>query len=215
MPELSAQEAEQLLARGKNLTADTRLYLTHAVEAVRAGVARAHVVSHKVDGALLLELFTHGGSGSMITADKLERLRSGQHRRHRRHPAADRAAGGGRHAGLARPRAARARDAALLRDRARRRDRRLRRALPARAARRRNWPASRCGPSIAAPGLRREAAGARRGRGAPARLRRSCSCSPRAPRTGSSSAASPRPPSRRCPSRKSRSTTGSGAPRSW
>ena len=75
MPELSAQEADQLLARGKNLTPDTRLYLTHAVEAVRAGVARAHVVSHKVDGALLLELFTHGGSGSMITADKLERLR--------------------------------------------------------------------------------------------------------------------------------------------
>ena len=75
MPALSAQEAEQLLARGKNLTPDTRLYLTHAVEAVRAGVARAHVVSHKVDGALLLELFTHGGSGSMITADKLERLR--------------------------------------------------------------------------------------------------------------------------------------------
>lgn len=75
MPELSAQEAEQLLAKGKNLTPDTRLYLTHAVEAVRAGVARAHVVSHKVDGALLLELFTHGGSGSMITADKLERLR--------------------------------------------------------------------------------------------------------------------------------------------
>lgn len=75
MPELSAQEAELLLAKGKNLSADTRLYLTHAVEAVRAGVARAHVVSHKVDGALLLELFTHGGSGSMITADKLERLR--------------------------------------------------------------------------------------------------------------------------------------------
>ncbi|MBK5105394.1 MAG: amino-acid N-acetyltransferase [Burkholderiales bacterium] len=75
MPELSAQEAELLLAQGKNLSEDTRLYLTHAVEAVRAGVARAHVVSHKVDGALLLELFTHGGSGSMITADRLERLR--------------------------------------------------------------------------------------------------------------------------------------------
>jgi len=76
VPELSAHEAELLLAKGKNLTADTRLYLTHAVEAVRAGVARAHVVSHKVDGALLLELFTHRGSGSMITADKLERLRA-------------------------------------------------------------------------------------------------------------------------------------------
>ncbi|MBE0627901.1 MAG: amino-acid N-acetyltransferase [Burkholderiales bacterium] len=75
MPELSAQEAELLLAQGKNLSEDTRLYLSHAVEAVRAGVARAHLVSHKVDGALLLELFTHGGSGSMITADGLERLR--------------------------------------------------------------------------------------------------------------------------------------------
>jgi amino-acid N-acetyltransferase len=42
---------------------------------VRAGVQRAHVVPRDVDGALLLELFTHAGSGSMLTADKLERLR--------------------------------------------------------------------------------------------------------------------------------------------
>jgi amino-acid N-acetyltransferase len=76
LPELSANEAERLLARGGHLTADTRLYLAHAVEAVRAGVERAHVIARGVDGALLLELFTHGGSGSMITADKLERLRS-------------------------------------------------------------------------------------------------------------------------------------------
>jgi amino-acid N-acetyltransferase len=75
LPELSAQEAEALLGRGAHLTEDTRLYLAHAVEAVRAGVDRAHVVSHNVDGSLLLELFTHAGSGSMITADKLERLR--------------------------------------------------------------------------------------------------------------------------------------------
>lgn len=76
LPELSANEAERLLARGPHLTADTRLYLAHAVEAVRAGVERAHVIARGVDGALLLELFTHEGSGSMITADKLERLRS-------------------------------------------------------------------------------------------------------------------------------------------
>lgn len=75
LPELSANEAERLLARGPHLTADTRLYLAHAVEAVRAGVERAHVIARGVDGALLLELFTHEGSGSMITADKLERLR--------------------------------------------------------------------------------------------------------------------------------------------
>ena len=51
------------------------MYLVHAMEAVRGGVPRAHLVSHKVDGALLMELFTREGSGSMLTADKLERLR--------------------------------------------------------------------------------------------------------------------------------------------
>ena len=75
LPELSANEAERLLASGRHLTGDSRVYLAHAVEAVRAGVERAHVIARNVDGALLAELFTHEGSGSMITADKLERLR--------------------------------------------------------------------------------------------------------------------------------------------
>jgi len=74
--ELSAQEADRLLARGNQLSEHTRLYLQHAVEAIRGGVARAHLVSHHVDGALLIELFTHKGSGSMLTEDKLEKLRS-------------------------------------------------------------------------------------------------------------------------------------------
>jgi len=42
---------------------------------VRAGVERAHVISRKVPGALLIELFTHEGSGTMITADKVVKLR--------------------------------------------------------------------------------------------------------------------------------------------
>jgi amino-acid N-acetyltransferase len=75
-PELSCDEAEVLLARRNGLTDDTRLYLAHAVEAVRAGVERAHLVSRKVPGAMLIELFTYEGSGSMITADKLEQLRA-------------------------------------------------------------------------------------------------------------------------------------------
>ena len=73
--ELSAKEAERLLARSKRLSPDTRLYLQHATEAVRGGVPRAHLVSHQVDGSLLIELFTHEGSGAMLTADKLEKLR--------------------------------------------------------------------------------------------------------------------------------------------
>jgi len=75
LPELTAQEAAELLARSNRLTADTRLYLAHAVEAVRAGVERAHVISRKIPGALLIELFTHEGSGTMITADKVVKLR--------------------------------------------------------------------------------------------------------------------------------------------
>jgi amino-acid N-acetyltransferase len=76
-PELTANEAERLLAPGSaaRLSKETRTYLGRALEAVRAGVARAHVVRRNADGALLLELFTHEGSGTMITADKLERLR--------------------------------------------------------------------------------------------------------------------------------------------
>jgi len=74
--EASAHEAEELLAsRNKRLTDDTRLYVAHAVEAVRGGVNRAHVINRRVDGALLIELFTYDGSGCMISADTLERLR--------------------------------------------------------------------------------------------------------------------------------------------
>ncbi|HEX9571898.1 MAG TPA: amino-acid N-acetyltransferase [Burkholderiales bacterium] len=75
LPELTAQEAAELLARSNRLTADTRLYLARAVEAVRGGVQRAHVISRKLPGALLIELFTHEGSGTMITAGKVVKLR--------------------------------------------------------------------------------------------------------------------------------------------
>ncbi len=75
MPELSAEEAQLLLEADVGLSADTRLYLAHAIEAVRSGVRRAHVISQQTDGALLIELFTRGGSGTMVSADKLERLR--------------------------------------------------------------------------------------------------------------------------------------------
>jgi amino-acid N-acetyltransferase len=72
----TAAEADELAANNKRLTADTRLYLAHAVEAVRGGVKRAHIINRRVDGALLIELFTYDGSGCMVSADTLERLRS-------------------------------------------------------------------------------------------------------------------------------------------
>jgi len=79
LSELTAQQAEALLesngSRKDALTATTRRALEHALRAVRGGIARAHLVSRRADGATLLELFTHSGVGSMITADPVERLR--------------------------------------------------------------------------------------------------------------------------------------------
>jgi amino-acid N-acetyltransferase len=73
--ELTAQEAADLVSSDTVLTDDTRLFLQHAAEGVRGGVKRAHIVSQQVYGALLIELFTHDGSGTMITADKVVKLR--------------------------------------------------------------------------------------------------------------------------------------------
>ena len=73
--ELTCSEAERLLAREGVLSGDVRLYLPRAVNACRTGVKRAHLISRHADGALLLELFTHRGVGTMVTQDPLEKLR--------------------------------------------------------------------------------------------------------------------------------------------
>lgn len=73
--ELTCSEAERLLARSGALSGDVELYLPRAVGACRAGVKRAHLISRHADGALLLELFTHRGVGTMLTQDPLEKLR--------------------------------------------------------------------------------------------------------------------------------------------
>ena len=75
LSELTAQEAESLL-RKDGLAAATKRAIEHALRAVRASVGRAHLVSRRADGATLLELFTHSGAGTMITADPVERLRA-------------------------------------------------------------------------------------------------------------------------------------------
>jgi amino-acid N-acetyltransferase len=70
---LTASEAQKL---AKELPdGDMRLYLPHAAKACRRGVARAHLVSADVDGALLMELFTHEGVGTMVSRQSVETLR--------------------------------------------------------------------------------------------------------------------------------------------
>lgn len=71
---LQAQEALNSLRYGGQ-TEDIRLFLPCAIRAVREGVKRAHLISRHIDGALLLELFTHHGIGTMVVLEAPDRLR--------------------------------------------------------------------------------------------------------------------------------------------
>lgn len=78
--ELTVSESKALLARFNNpaarLSEDVRLYLPRAVQACEGGVTRVHLISRHIDGAVLQELFTHNGIGSMITQGPLQTLRN-------------------------------------------------------------------------------------------------------------------------------------------
>jgi amino-acid N-acetyltransferase len=67
--ELTLAEAEAALARREQLAPALVEGLAHAIDACRGGVRRAHLVDHRRDGALLLELFTRDGIGTMVTTD--------------------------------------------------------------------------------------------------------------------------------------------------
>lgn len=75
--ELTVAESKALLARpAAKLSDDVCLYLPCAVQACEGGVARVHLISRHVDGAVLQELFTHDGIGSMISQGPLQSLRN-------------------------------------------------------------------------------------------------------------------------------------------
>jgi amino-acid N-acetyltransferase len=75
LSELTAREAERVLASDVAQDEDVMLYLPCAVRACKDKVARCHLVNRRADGALLLELFTRQGVGTMVTRDPLESLR--------------------------------------------------------------------------------------------------------------------------------------------
>ena len=73
--QLSLPDATKLLRSRRKLPEDTVRHLQHAMQACRKGVRRVHIVSRRQDGALLLELFTRDGNGTLITAEIYEGLR--------------------------------------------------------------------------------------------------------------------------------------------
>lgn len=75
MPQLTPTAAQKLAETGKHLPPDTRKHLEWASRACRDGVRRAHLVERRQDGAILQELFTREGRGTLVTADVYEGMR--------------------------------------------------------------------------------------------------------------------------------------------
>lgn len=73
--QLNPGDVERLLASRADLPEETTRQLQQALRACQGGVRRVHLLQRSVDGALLLELFTRDGAGTLITADTYEGLR--------------------------------------------------------------------------------------------------------------------------------------------
>ena len=79
--EMTAEKAKNLLSNIQNndsplnVSEDVNYYLPAAVRACAHGVARAHLISRHIDGAIIQELFTQSGIGTMVTELPLESMR--------------------------------------------------------------------------------------------------------------------------------------------
>lgn len=70
------RQVDELLVRRKRMPEDLSQSLTAALDACRSGVKRVHLIDRRLDGALLKELFTRDGIGTLITAEPYEETRT-------------------------------------------------------------------------------------------------------------------------------------------
>ena len=73
--QLIPNEVDQFL-RNKKLDSEILRHMQGSAEACRGGVRRVHIISYARDGALLQELFTRDGTGTMVTNDPYEEIRT-------------------------------------------------------------------------------------------------------------------------------------------
>ncbi|MEJ2309863.1 MAG: amino-acid N-acetyltransferase [Gammaproteobacteria bacterium] len=72
---MTPSQIDKLLGRRKSLTPEQRLLLEKAAMACRKGVRRVHLVSRQIEGALLKELFTRDGAGTLVSAEPFDQMR--------------------------------------------------------------------------------------------------------------------------------------------
>jgi len=79
--EMTTDKAKNLLDNAhnkktpKHFNEDVAYYLKAAIKASESGVTRTHLISRHVDGAIIQELFTTSGVGTMVTELPLETMR--------------------------------------------------------------------------------------------------------------------------------------------
>lgn len=74
--ELTILQAQDILSKKSKLPDDIAMFLPCAMRACEAGVARTHLISRHTDGALLQELFSDEGIGTMVVESTLNTLRA-------------------------------------------------------------------------------------------------------------------------------------------
>jgi amino-acid N-acetyltransferase len=62
----------------QDMSSGTQRFLKGAIAACRAGVPRCHLVSYKLDGALIQELFSFDGIGTQVVMASAEQVRQAQ-----------------------------------------------------------------------------------------------------------------------------------------
>jgi amino-acid N-acetyltransferase len=76
LKELTIAQAQEILSSTKRKQPDdVSLFLPCAIRACEAGVARTHLISRHTDGAVLQELFSDEGIGTMVVESTLNTLR--------------------------------------------------------------------------------------------------------------------------------------------
>jgi amino-acid N-acetyltransferase len=73
--ELTIAQAQEVLSAKRRLPNDVTLFLPCAIRACEGGVARTHLISRHTDGAVLQELFSDEGIGTMVVESTLNTLR--------------------------------------------------------------------------------------------------------------------------------------------
>jgi len=73
--ELTLDDAKHILIENEKLDNAIKRCLSSAIKSCQNDVERTHIINRHIEGALLLELFTRDGCGTLITSESFEDIR--------------------------------------------------------------------------------------------------------------------------------------------